>query len=99
MWKEALLQFVRKLTWKYQRPMILKSPGHTCRIRFLLELFPTARFVHIHRNPYTVFLSTKRMTEISVELMRFQRFDRQLLVERIIENYRACTTCSSRSAR
>ncbi len=56
-WKAGLKYFLQKLTWKYRRPLVLKSPSHTCRIRLLLELFPDARFVHVHRNPYVVFLS------------------------------------------
>lgn len=59
-WKSALTLFLKKLTWRYNRPLILKSPHHTGRIRLLLEMFPQARFVHIHRNPYRVFLSAKR---------------------------------------
>jgi omega-hydroxy-beta-dihydromenaquinone-9 sulfotransferase len=59
-WKSALIGFVRKLSFKYKRPLILKSPANTGRIRMLLELFPDARFVHIHRNPYDVFQSTRQ---------------------------------------
>jgi omega-hydroxy-beta-dihydromenaquinone-9 sulfotransferase len=58
-WKSALVGFVRKLSFKYKRPLVLKSPANTARIRMLLELFPDARFVHIHRNPYDVFQSTQ----------------------------------------
>jgi omega-hydroxy-beta-dihydromenaquinone-9 sulfotransferase len=57
-WKSALRQFLRKLTLKYNRPLILKSPAHTGRLDVLLEMFPAARFVHIHRDPYTVFQSS-----------------------------------------
>ena len=39
-WKSAFLLFLRKLTFKYQKPLVLKSPPHTARIRMLLELFP-----------------------------------------------------------
>src|SRR5207237_7499919 len=39
-WKEALVLFLKKLTWNYGRPLLLKSPPHTCRIRLLLGLFP-----------------------------------------------------------
>jgi hypothetical protein len=56
-WKAAFMWFLKKLTFKFGRPLVLKSPPHTARIRLLLELFPEARFVHIHRNPYTVFQS------------------------------------------
>ena len=62
-WKNTLLRFVKKLTLKQDRPLLLKSPPHTCRIKLLLELFPDARFLHIHRDPYTVFQSTKHMNE------------------------------------
>lgn len=57
-WKEALSTFLRKLSFKYHRPLLLKSPAHTGRLNVLLELFPTAKFVHIHRHPYEVFQST-----------------------------------------
>src|SRR5262249_20681564 len=58
-WKSALAWFVRKLAFHHGRPLVLKSPGHTCRIRLLLEMFPGAKFVHIHRHPYAVFQSAR----------------------------------------
>ncbi|MBA2449196.1 MAG: sulfotransferase [Chloroflexi bacterium] len=58
-WKAAFVWFAKKLTWKHRRPLVLKSPPHTGRIRLLLELFPDARFVHIHRHPYDVFRSAR----------------------------------------
>ena len=56
-WQAALLHFLRKLSLEDPRPLLLKSPMHTGRVRLLLELFPEARFVHIHRHPYDVFRS------------------------------------------
>jgi hypothetical protein len=60
-WKHALMTLLKKLTLRYGRPLVLKSPPHTARIRLLLGLFPDARFVHIHRDPYVVFRSTRHM--------------------------------------
>jgi omega-hydroxy-beta-dihydromenaquinone-9 sulfotransferase len=57
-WKNAFLRFLRHVTFKDPRRLVLKSPTHTCRIPALLELFPEARFVHIVRDPYVVFPST-----------------------------------------
>ena len=57
-WKRSLMQFLRELTFRDPRRLILKSPPHSCRIKTLLELFPDARFVHIVRDPYVVFPST-----------------------------------------
>ncbi len=87
-WKRGMLLFIKKLTWKYRKPLILKSPPHTGRIRLLLELFPNARFVHIHRNPYRVFQSTKRQTQVMSQASRLQRGNQHLINERIIEGYR-----------
>ncbi len=60
-WKEALHFFVRKLTVKYDRPIVLKSPAHTARVRMLIETFPDARFVHISRHPFLIFQSYENM--------------------------------------
>jgi omega-hydroxy-beta-dihydromenaquinone-9 sulfotransferase len=86
-WKAALLAFVRKLAWKHRKPLVLKSPPHTARIRLLLDVFPEARFIHIHRNPYAVFQSSRHTTKKLVEYVALQR--PALDVEgRTIRNYR-----------
>ncbi|MGW8257800.1 MAG: sulfotransferase family protein, partial [Thermoguttaceae bacterium] len=57
-WKSKLLWFLQCLTFRNPKRIVLKSPPHTCRIKTLLELFPKAKFVHIVRDPYVIFLST-----------------------------------------
>jgi hypothetical protein len=57
-WKRAFLLFLRQLTFRDPRRLVLKSPTHSCRIPTLLELFPDARFILIVRDPYAVFPST-----------------------------------------
>src|SRR5262249_24081314 len=49
--------------------------------------FPGARFVHIHRNPYVVYSSTKRMLLLSSKVFSFQRPDPERLHERILGDY------------
>jgi omega-hydroxy-beta-dihydromenaquinone-9 sulfotransferase len=66
---------------------VLKSPGHTCRIKVLLELFPEAKFVHIHRNPYDVFQSTQHMIRTVTPWWALQRPEDSDLEERIIRQY------------
>lgn len=73
--KAALLRFTQKLTLRYGRRLVLKSPPQTGRVRLLLELFPDARFVHIHRNPYEVYESTRRMHRICRTYFSFQGVD------------------------
>ncbi len=36
-----------------------KNPVNTARIPMLLEMYPDAKFIHIHRNPVNVILSTR----------------------------------------
>src|SRR6516165_3107475 len=87
-WKSALAGLVRKLSFKYGRPLVLKSPGHTGRIRLLLELFPEAKFVHIHRNPYDVFRSTRHLVRTVPPWWALQRPDYSDLEERSLRQYR-----------
>lgn len=60
-WKKAFVGFLRRLTFRDPRRLVLKSPTHSCRIPTLLELFPDAQFVHIVRNPYLVYASTVKL--------------------------------------
>mmetsp|Transcript_26073 Transcript_26073/g.42614 ORF Transcript_26073/g.42614 Transcript_26073/m.42614 type:complete len:381 (-) Transcript_26073:49-1191(-) len=49
----------RKLEGNGLSPMlVLKSPPNTARIPLLLDMFPTAKFVFIHRNPLHVIPSS-----------------------------------------
>lgn len=57
-WKRTFLRFVKEMTIRDPRRLVLKSPPHTARIPYLLELFPEARFVNIVRDPYSLFAST-----------------------------------------
>lgn len=57
-WKAGFEAFLRQLTFKDPRRLVLKSPTHSARIPVLLDMFPDARFVHVVRDPYVVFPST-----------------------------------------
>lgn len=87
-WQEAFLLFLRKLTWKYERPLVLKSPPHTCRVRLLLQMFPGARFVHVHRNPYAVFQSSRHLFQVGAVRERLQRPRQDDLDEWTLRQYR-----------
>ena len=87
-WQSAFLGLVQKLSFKHRRPLLLKSPGHTCRINLLLKIFPGARFVHIHRNPYTVFQSLQHLIRTVMPWFALQRPTRHDLEEWVIQMYR-----------
>ena len=85
----ALLWFCKKLTFKQDRALLLKSPPHMARIPLLLEMFPDARFVHIHRNPYDVFRSTRHYFNTAIWYTYLQRPDRSTIDDGIMERYDA----------
>ncbi|MBL9213214.1 MAG: sulfotransferase [Opitutaceae bacterium] len=88
-WKEALVFFLRKLTLHHgQRPLLLKSPSHTAKVRLLLELFPDARFVHIHRHPYEVYQSQHKFYDTVLWHTYLQRPDRSRVADEILARYR-----------
>ncbi len=63
-WKDALLWTMKKATYlSGGRQLILKSPPHTARVRRLQELFPKAKFVHLHRHPVDVLRSHLSLDE------------------------------------
>lgn len=60
-WRESLRMFLRMLAVRDRRRPVLKSPPHTARMGVLAEMFPTARFLHVVRDPFVVFPSTLRL--------------------------------------
>lgn len=86
-WKTTLVWFLKKLSIRYPKPAVLKSPTHTCRIRLLLELFPEAKFIHIHRNPYDVFRSTQQLYARAVPFSYLQQPPPNQVDEGIIRRY------------
>jgi len=73
-WRDSLMMFVKKLWWLCDRPLMLKSPPHTGRIKLLLSMFPQAKFVHIHRHPFAVYQSTIKLNRQCVKYMALQRY-------------------------
>lgn len=86
-WCDALVGFAKKLTLRHGRALLLKSPCHTARVRLLLETFPGARFVHIHRDPYTVFQSSRHYFDTAAWYTYLQRPDRSKLDDEILRRY------------
>jgi len=67
--------------------LVLKNPPNTARITTLMELFPDARFIHIYRNPYKVYLSTKRMRTKVLDKLALQHTTDEQIENHVIDNY------------
>ncbi len=90
-WAEALEHFLKKLTFKYHRPIVLKSPAHTGHVRELVRLFPDAKFVLIHRDPVEVYSSTVHCLETVFKMWALQRLGTHSIAESTIQNVREVT--------
>ena len=60
--KYQLKSLMKRLSLKYQgKRLLMKSPPQTARLQTLIESYPDAKFVFIHRSPYEVFKSNQRL--------------------------------------
>ncbi|AMV32926.1 Sulfotransferase domain protein [Pirellula sp. SH-Sr6A] len=72
-WKRLLDWFLRALTYRTQKPLILKSPPHTGRIQILREMYPDAKFIHIARDPRKLYPSTMKLWKSLEAVQGLQR--------------------------
>lgn len=80
-WKRELMRFFRRITFRDNRRIVVKSPPHTARVRTLLEMFPDAKFVHIVREPNELFLSTINLWKSLNEVQRMHTLSDQAWIE------------------
>jgi len=69
------------------RRLLLKNPVNTARIPMLLELFPNAKFVAIHRSPHEVFPSSINLHRKILALTSLQEFDDELVESNVLAIY------------
>lgn len=59
-WENTLRYYYDKLSIAADgKPLLIKNPVYTARPGQLRALWPDAKFIHIHRNPYKVFVSMR----------------------------------------
>lgn len=88
-WERKYTWFLKKVSLASAgRPLLLKNPANTGRVRQLLRLFPDARFIHIYRNPYTVYPSTRNLYARLLTLWSLHRYDLAEVDAAILDFYR-----------
>ena len=87
-WKRDYLTLIKKalLNTNGMR-FISKNPPHTANIPLLLEMFPNARFIHIYRNPLTVFPSTLNFFRQVIPSVALQEISNEELEDNIFYVY------------
>ena len=88
-WKKDYELLITKALHNTNRERFLsKNPPNTGRIEVLLEMFPNAKFIHIHRNPVEVYLSTQNFFNKMLPHLQLQSIDPLKLEEDIILLYK-----------
>ncbi|MEM8912383.1 MAG: sulfotransferase [Planctomycetota bacterium] len=71
-WLATLRQFMLRVSAATTRPLVIKSPTHTGRVGELAREFPNAKFIHLTRDPRTLFPSTCRLWQSLDEIQSLQ---------------------------
>jgi len=88
-WKRIYLKFLKTVSFENSgKRLILKNPPNSTRIKEILEIFPDAKFIHIYRNPYKVYLSTKKMRIKVLDKLSLQNAYEEEIEEQVINNYK-----------
>lgn len=87
-WEQAIAHFYKKLQIQHPgQQLLIKNPVYTARIARLRKLWPRAKFIHIYRNPYTVFQSTLNFYHKLLPEMALQPFGQVPIPEIVLESY------------
>ncbi len=94
-WRHHILNLNLKVNFQHpDKRLLVKNPGDTARVSEILNLYPNAKFIFIHRNPYDVFYSNKKlwnnlMRNFALEVVSQREIDRAILYtyRKMHENY------------
>lgn len=74
-WEKVYQQVIKKASFLANgKRLVLKNPYNTARIPTLLKLYPNAKFIHISRNPYNIYVSALHDFVKEAEEMALQEF-------------------------
>jgi hypothetical protein len=87
-WRRDFVYYLAKIAaLQPGRRILLKNPANSARLAELNALFPAARFIHIHRDPREVFVSTRRLFHETIRLVGLQDYDPAQIDEHILTSY------------
>jgi hypothetical protein len=88
-WKADYKLLIKKAIKNTNKKRYLsKNPPNTGRVKVLLEMFPDAKFIHIHRNPIEVFLSTQNFYKKMLPPLQLQSISSEEIDLKIQDIYK-----------
>ena len=86
-WKQDYLFLLKNIVfYGKKKNLLLKNPHNRGRVKELLELFPQAKFIFIHRDPYTVFRSTRKLYNRMISSQFLQHCTQKEIEQLILED-------------
>lgn len=88
-WKKTYFNMLKQIALfrGKDKRLLLKNPHNTGRIEVLKEIFPNAKFIFIHRNPYDVFRSNIHLYNKTIKTQFLQDFSDEKVTERVLYCY------------
>ncbi len=93
MWLQDYDYMIRKVALLNRgKQIIVKSPGDTARIKWLLQKYPNARFIYIERKPSHVYYSNLYLWRVIHKQYSVQSISQQSVEKNIIDGYESLIT-------
>lgn len=87
-WRKRFRLFVRKVSvLQGGRRLVIKNPVYTARVGELVSMWPDAQFIHIHRNPYEVYVSMRNFYVKLFAELALQPYDESEIEEVVLSVY------------
>src|SRR5690554_173386 len=88
-WKSNYELLIKKSLKNTNKEIYLsKNPPNTARVGLLLDMFPQAKFIHIHRNPVEVFLSTQHFISKMLPHLQLQKLPQKAIDDMVFDLYK-----------
>lgn len=92
-WKRVYHRALQKVTYsKNGNQLILKNPPNAFKIKYLLELYPNAKFIYTYRDPYILWLSMYKFYLKTLEIFALQKWDYEKIKEGYMRNFNTMLT-------
>jgi hypothetical protein len=87
-WKKAYDYVLKIVSYSAKgKRLLIKNPSNTSRAKELLSLYPDAKFIFIHRNPYEIYQSTLVLHQKMTKYQYLQDFSEEELNDLIFYHY------------
>ena len=88
-WKKAYINLIKTaLINSNGKRFVSKNPPNTARIKTLLEMFPEAQFVYMHRNSYESIFSFQRFMHAVHDGIKLQNYDQEVHTHNMVKIYK-----------